>query len=119
MRQVLALMDLLLDLVVRWVHGVHVGVLGKRSDVAGPNDPRWFCLSSGNITHVRICEAVKGITVACFGSIEPSLFDGEPKTSMIEPNKGTNARQIQAAGVKGRLGGQSCQGQAAAEAPTG
>ncbi len=66
----------------------------------------------GKMTHDRlICirtvlgcigvgEAFKGVTVAGFDSIEPSLFDREAQAGMIEPNQGPNAREIKAAWVK-------------------
>ncbi len=49
---------------------------------------------------IGVCEALKGVAVAGFDSIQPSLLDRETKAGMIEPNQGTNAGEIKAAWVK-------------------
>ncbi len=50
--------------------------------------------------HIGVSEALKGVAVAGFDCIEPSLLDREAKAGMIEPNQGTNAGEIKAAWVK-------------------
>ncbi len=48
---------------------------------------------------IGVGEALKGVAVASFDSVEPSLLDREAQAGMIEPNQGTNAEEIKAAWV--------------------
>jgi hypothetical protein len=49
---------------------------------------------------IGLGEALKGVTVAKFDSVEPSLFDREAQAGMIEPNQCTNAGEVKAAWVR-------------------
>ncbi len=49
---------------------------------------------------IGVGETLKGVTVAGFDSVEPSLLDREAQAGMIEPNQGPNAGEIKAAWVK-------------------
>jgi hypothetical protein len=49
---------------------------------------------------IGVGEALEGVAVASFESVEPSLLDREAQAGMIEPNQGTNAGEIKAAWVK-------------------
>jgi hypothetical protein len=49
---------------------------------------------------IGVGEATKGVSVAGFDSIKPSLLDRESQTGMLEPNQRTNAGEIKAAWVK-------------------
>ncbi len=49
---------------------------------------------------IGVGEAIKGVAVAGFDIIKPSLLEREAQAGMIEPNQGTNAREIMAAWVK-------------------
>ncbi len=49
---------------------------------------------------IGVGEALKGVAVAGFDSIEPSLLDREAQAGMIEPNQGPNAGEIKAAWVE-------------------
>ncbi len=49
---------------------------------------------------IGVSEALKGVAVAGFDCVEPSLLDREAQAGMIEPNQGTNAREIKAMWVK-------------------
>ncbi len=49
---------------------------------------------------IGVGEALKGVAVAGFDSVEPSLLDSEVQAGMIEPNLGTNAGEIKAVWVK-------------------
>ncbi len=50
--------------------------------------------------HIGVGEALKGVAVAGFDGVEPSLLDRKAQAGMIEPNQGTNAGEIKAAWVK-------------------
>ncbi len=60
--------------------------------------------------HIGVSEAFKGVTVASFDSVEPSLLDREAQAGMLEPNHGTNAGEIMAAWVKWGTCGMGGQG---------
>jgi hypothetical protein len=49
---------------------------------------------------IGVGEAIKGVAVTGFDSIESSLLDREAQAGMIETNQGTNAGEIKAAWVK-------------------
>ncbi len=59
---------------------------------------------------IRVGEAIKGVTVAGFDGIEPSLLDQKAQAGMLESNLGTNAGEINAAWVKWGTSGMGCQG---------
>ena len=59
---------------------------------------------------IGVGKAIKGVTVAGFDGIEPSLFDREAKAGMIKSNQGTGAGKIEAAQVKWGTCGPGCQG---------
>ncbi len=60
--------------------------------------------------HIGLGETFKGVTVAGFDSIEPSLLDREAHAGMIKPNQGPNAGEIKAAWVKWGTCGLGSQG---------
>ncbi len=70
------------------------------------------CLISVRTVHgsIGVGEAINGVTVAGFDSVEPSLLDREAQVGMIETNQGTNAGEIKAAWVKWGTCGKGGQG---------
>jgi hypothetical protein len=54
---------------------------------------------------IGVCETVEGVTIPCPDGVEPSLFDGEAKTGMIEAGESSNAGEVKAAGIEGDPGG--------------
>ncbi len=59
---------------------------------------------------IGVGEALKGVAVACFDSIKPSLLGMEAQAGMIEPSQGTNSGEIKAAWVKWGTCGMGGQG---------
>ncbi len=59
---------------------------------------------------IRVGEAIKGVAVAGFDSVEPSLLDQKAQAGMIKSNQGTNAGEIKAAWVKWGTCGMGGQG---------
>ncbi len=59
---------------------------------------------------IGVSGALKGVAVAGFDSVKPSLLDRESQAGMIEPNQGTNAGEIEAAWVKWGTCGMGGQG---------
>ncbi len=49
---------------------------------------------------IGVGEAIKGVTVAGFDGVEPSLLDWKTQAAIIKPKQGTNAGEIKAAWVK-------------------
>ncbi len=60
--------------------------------------------------YIGVGQAIKGVAVSCFDSIEPCLLDWKAKAGMVEANQGTDAGEVHAARVKRRAGGVGCQG---------
>jgi hypothetical protein len=59
---------------------------------------------------IGVGEAIKGVTVARFDGIKPSLLDWKAQAGMMESNQGTNAGEVQIAWVKRGTCGTGCQG---------
>jgi hypothetical protein len=59
---------------------------------------------------IGVGKALKGVTVAGFDSVEPSLLDREARAGMIEPNQGPNAGEIKTSWVKWGTYGMGGQG---------
>ncbi len=59
---------------------------------------------------IGVGEAIKGVAVAGFDGIEPSLLDRKAQEGMIESNQGTNAGEIKAEWVKWSTCGTGGQG---------
>ncbi len=57
---------------------------------------------------VGVGEPIKGITVTSLDGVEPCLFGREAQTGMEEPNKSSNAGEVQAPGIEGSFGGLGC-----------
>ncbi len=57
---------------------------------------------------IGVGEAIKGVTVAGFDGIEPSLLDRKAQAGVIESNQGTNAGEIKTAWVKRGTCGMGC-----------
>jgi hypothetical protein len=49
---------------------------------------------------IGVGEAIKGVAVACFDGVEPSLLDQKAQAGMIESNQGTIAGEIKAVWVE-------------------
>ncbi len=49
---------------------------------------------------IGVGEAIKGVAVASFDRVKPSLLDKEAQAGMIETNQGTIAGEIKAGWVK-------------------
>jgi hypothetical protein len=60
------------------------------------------------VRRVEVGETIKGITVTSLDGIKQCLFGREAKTGMVEPDKSSNAGEVQAPGIKGSLGGLGC-----------
>ncbi len=60
------------------------------------------CLVSIRTVHgcIGVGEPIKGVAVAGFDGVKPSLLDRKAQAGMIESNQGANARGIKAAWVK-------------------
>ncbi len=54
---------------------------------------------------VRVGEPIKGITVTGLDGVEPCLFGREAQTGMVEPDKSSDAGEVQAPGIEGSFGG--------------
>jgi hypothetical protein len=50
---------------------------------------------------IGVGEAIKGVAVASFEGVKPSLLDQKAQADMIELNQGTNAGEIKADGSNG------------------
>ncbi len=59
---------------------------------------------------IGVGEALEGVAVAGFDSVEPSLLDREAQAGMIEPNQGINAGEIKATWFKQGTCGMGGQG---------
>ncbi len=57
---------------------------------------------------VGVGETIKGITITGLDGIKPCLFGREAKTGMVEPNKSSDAGEVQAPGIEGSFGGLGC-----------
>ena len=58
--------------------------------------------------YIGVGETIKRIKVACLDGIQSCLFDREANACMIEANKSSDAGEIKAPGVEGRMGNLGC-----------